>query len=380
MPWQEVSTMSLRREFVTLAMRADANVAELCRRFGISRKTGYACLQRFASGGAEALREVTRRPHTSPTRTPASIEQALIELRQAHPAWGARKLLRRLRDLGHERLPAPSTAQAILKRSGCIAAHESAKHTAFTRFEREQPNSLWQMDFKGHFGLADGSRCHALTVLDDHARFSLGLRACTNEQGLTVREELSAIFERYGLPDSIGTDNGPPWGDGPAQPYTSLTVWLIRCGIRVWHSRPYHPQTLGKDERFHRTLKAEVLARERLADRRAAQRRFDAWRDIYNFERPHDALDGNTPATRYRPSTRSFTALLPPIEYAAECRVRRVDQSGNLSFQGIRVHLSKAFRGQPIGLRATTTDGVWDAYFCHQKVKTIDLRELKSVT
>jgi len=372
--------MSLRREFVTLAMQPDANVAELCRRFGISRKTGYACLQRFTASGAKALRDGSRRPHRSPTRTPASLEQALLRLRQAHPAWGARKLLRRLRDLGHEQLPAPSTAQAILKRSGCIAPEQSTKHTAFARFEREQPNSLWQMDFKGHFGLGDGSRCHALTVLDDHARFSLGLRACANEQGLTVREELSAIFERYGLPDSIGTDNGPPWGDGPGQPYTSLTVWLIRCGIRVWHSRPYHPQTLGKDERFHRTLKAEVLARERLADQRAAQRRFDAWREVYNFERPHDALDGNTPATRYRPSTRSFCRLLPPIEYAADCQVRRVDQSGNLSFHGIRLHISKAFYGQPIGLRATTTDGVWDAYFCHQKVKTIDLREFKSVT
>lgn len=372
--------MSLRREFVNLALQPGSNMSELCRRFGISRKAGYACVRRFRAGGTEALRETSRRPHTSPARTGAALEQMLIDLRQAHPAWGARKLLRRLRDLGHQDLPAPSTAQAILKRFGCIAPQDSAKHTAFRRFEREHPNSLWQMDFKGHFGLADGTRCHPLTVLDDHARFNLGLRACANEQGITVQQELSVLFERYGLPDSIGIDNGPPWGDGPDQPYTSLTVWLIRCGIVVWHSRPYHPQTLGKDERFHRTLKAEVLARHRLDDRRAAQRKFDAWRDIYNFERPHDALDGNTPAARYRPSTRSFSRLLPPIEYAAECSIRRVDQSGNLSFQGKRIHISKAFRGQPIGLRATTDDGVWHAYFCQQKIKTIDLRNPESLT
>ena len=361
-------------------MQAGANVSELCRRFGISRKTGYACLRRFQAGGADALRAASRRPHTSPTRTAASVERALVELRQAHPAWGARKLLRRLQDLGHEDLPAPSTGQAILKRYGCIAAQESAKHTAFTRFERERPNSLWQMDFKGHFGLGDGSRCHPLTVLDDHARFNLALRACANERGITVQEELAVLFERYGVPDSIGIDNGPPWGDGPDQPYTSLTVWLIRCGIVVWHSRPYHPQTLGKDERFHRTLKAEVLAREPLADRHAAQRRFDAWRDIYNFERPHDALEGNTPATRYRPSTRTFSPLLPPIEYPDDCQVRKVDQSGNLSFHGRRIRISKAFHGQPIGLQPTADHGVWEAYFCHQKIKTIDLRSPKSLT
>lgn len=372
--------MSLRREFINLAMQAGTNMRELCRRFGVSPKTGYACLRRFRVGGAEALRERSRRPHTSPTRTAAGVERALIELRQEHPAWGARKLLRRLRDLGHEDLPAPSTAQAILKRYGCIGQQESAKHTPFTRFEREHPNSLWQMDFKGHFALTDGSRCHPLTVLDDHARFNLGLRACANEQALTVREELTVLFERYGLPDSIGVDNGPPWGDGPHQPYTSLTVWLIRCGIVVWHSRPYHPQTLGKDERFHRTLKAEVLARERLPDRSTAQRRFDAWREIYNFERPHDALKGNTPATRYRPSARSFSPLLPPIEYAEDCEVRKVDQSGDLSFRNKRVRIGKAFYGEPIALQPTVDDGVWHAYFCQQKIKTIDLRTPESLT
>jgi transposase InsO family protein len=372
--------MSLRREFVNLAMQPGANVSELCRRFSISRKTGYEYLRRFRAGGTEGLQDASCRPHTSPRRTAASVEQAMVGLRQAHPAWGARKLLRRLRDLGYEGLPAPSTGQAILKRFGCIAPEEPAKHKAFTRFEREQPNALWQMDFKGHFALTDASRCHPLTVLDDHARFNLALRACANEQGTTVQSELTVLFERYGLPDSMGIDNGPPWGDGHEHPYTSLTVWLIRCGVIVWHSRAYHPQTLGKDERFHRTLKAEVLARERFVDLRAAQRSFDAWRDVYNFERPHEALGGSTPATRYCPSTRTFSTVLPPIEYAGDYHVRKVDQSGYFSFQGLRVRVSKAFYGYPVGLRPTVQDGVWHAYFCHQKIKTIDLRELKSVT
>jgi len=361
-------------------MQPGANMSELCRRFQVSRKTGYKWRDRYAVEGAEGLRESSRRPHSSPERTVASVEEVIVELRQAHPAWGARKLLRRLRDLGYEGLPAPSTAQAILKRRGCIAAEESTKHTAFTRFEREQPNSLWQMDFKGHFALTDGNRCHPLTVLDDHARFNLALRACANEQGHTVQGELTALFQRYGLPDSIGIDNGPPWGDSYEQPYTPLTVWLIHLTINVWHSRPRHPQTLGKDERFHRTLKAEVISRENLADLKAAQRRFDIWRDIYNFERPHDALDGNTPATRYRPSARAFPECLPPIEYGPDYQVRRVIQTGHLSFKGHRIRIGKAFDGYPIGLRETTQDGVWEAYFCHHKIRSIDLRELESLT
>jgi transposase InsO family protein len=372
--------MSLRKEFVSLATQPGANVSELCRRFGISRKTGYKCLSRYLASGAESLRDESRRPHTSPRRTPATIEQLLLELRQAHPAWGARKLLRRLRDLGYESLPSPSTGQAILKRFGCITDEQSGKHKAFRRFEREQPNSLWQMDFKGHFALTDGSRCHPLTVLDDHARFNLGLRACANEQGVTVQAELTVLFTRYGLPDSIGVDNGPPWGDNHDQPYTPLTVWLMRHGITVWHSRPYHPQTLGKDERFHRTLKDEVLVRERFADLHAAQHRFDRWREVYNCERPHDALSGNTPLTRYRPSSRAFSPVLPAIEYEGDCQVRKIDQLGKLSIRGRRIHISKAFIGQPVALRTTTDDGLWEVYFCHQKIKTIDLRDPESVT
>jgi transposase InsO family protein len=361
-------------------MQPGANVSELCRRFGISRKTGYKYLARYRAAGLGALADASRRPHGSPWQTAASIEQALLELRQAHPAWGARKLLRRLRDLGYDDLPAPSTGHAILQRAGSIAPEQSAKHKAFIRFEREHPNSLWQMDFKGHFALANGRRCHPLTVLDDHARFNLALRACGNEQGATVQGELTALFQRYGLPESIGIDNGSPWGDTNQLGFTPLTVWMIHYGIHVWHSRPYHPQTLGKDERFHRTLKLEVLSRDTFADLRAAQRSFDVWREIYNFERPHDALDGSTPATRYLPSTRTWPRTAPPIEYAADCHVRKVDQNGKFSFHNHSVRIGKAFYGYPIGLRATTHDGVWDAYFCQQKIKTIDLRELESLT
>lgn len=371
MPWQEVSTMSLRQEFVALVMQQGANVRELCRRFGVSPKTGYKWLSRFTARGAAGLADESRRPHRSPARTAQAVEQAIVELRDRHPSWGARKLCRRLHDLGWPQLPAPSTVQTILVRHGRIEAGESGKHTPWQRFEHALPNALWQMDFKGHFPIAAG-RCHPLTVLDDHSRYNLCLQACADEQGHTVQSHLTHSFRRYGLPLRLLIDNGPPWGNSSDNPYTPLGAWLIRLGIGLCHSRPYHPQTLGKDERFHRTLKAEVL-REAFADLPSVQRRFDRWRMIYNFERPHEALGMQTPARCYTPSARSFPETLPPIEYAPGDIVRQVQRPGYLSYRSRRFRMSKAFLGYPVALRPTTLDGVLEVFFCHQKITQIDL-------
>jgi transposase InsO family protein len=372
MPWQEVSTMSLRKEFVMLANVEGANRAELCRRFGISRKTGYKWLARAGTGERAELADRSRRPQHSPTRTPTQMEEAIVALRDAQPVWGARKLRRRLQDLGQVDLPAPSTVQAILQRHQRINVQESAKHQAWQRFEHAQPNDFWQMDFKGHFALGS-MRCHPLTVLDDHSRFNICLQACSNEQRATVQAHLSAAFRRYGLPWRIGVDNGPPWGDCGNNSYTALGVWLLRLGIQVSHSRPYHPQTLGKDERFHRTLKYELIEHTAFRDLRHAQTRFDQWREVYNHQRPHEALDMHVPATRYRMSERAFPAQLPSIEYGPGDIVRKVHQGGWFFYQGKQFKIGKAFVGNPIALRPTTTDGLLEVYFCQHNIAQIDL-------
>lgn len=371
MPWQEVSTMSLRQEFVILAMQGGTNMRELCRRFGVSPKTGYKWIGRYVGHGCGGLAEESRRPRHSPTRTAPDVEQAVLALRDVHPCWGARKLRRRLQDQGWERLPAASTIQAILARHGRIDAAASNKHRPWQRFEHAAPNMLWQMDFKGHFALS-GGRCHPLTVLDDHSRFNVCLQACDNERGHTVQTHLTKSFRRYGLPQRIAVDNGSPWGDTTDNPYTPLGAWLIRLGIHVSHSRPYHPQTLGKEERFHRTLKAEVL-QQTFADLGSAQRHFDRWRTIYNFERPHEALDMQTPATRYAASACAFPEILPPIAYAPGDIVRRVQQQGLLSYRGRTFRIPKAFVGYPVALRPTTIDGVLDVFFCHHRINQINL-------
>ncbi|WP_256737766.1 IS481 family transposase, partial [Paraburkholderia fungorum] len=300
MPWNPRDTMNLRLEFVELASQEGANRRELCRRFGISPKTGYKWLDRHAQGGATALTDHSRRPRQSPARTTPSVEQRVVELRRAHPAWGGRKISRRLCDLGHTDVPAPSTVTDILHRHGLIDPAASDAATAWQRFEHAQPNDLWQMDFKGWFELQDGRHCSPLTMLDDHSRYNVTLDACICTDTRIVQHHLERTFRRYGLPLRINADNGSPWGS-PSQPgqLTELAIWLIRLGVRLSHSRVAHPQTNGKEERFHRTLKAEVIAGRHFRDLPGAQQAFDEWRPVYNHQRPHQALGMATPATRY---------------------------------------------------------------------------------
>jgi transposase InsO family protein len=277
-----------------------------------------------------------------------------------------------LRTLGKEDVPAPSTITAILRRHDRIDPKESAKHTPWHSFEADEPNDLWQMDFKGHFVSAEG-RCHPLTVLDDHSRYSLGLEACQDEKGKTVQQRLKNIFRRYGLPKKILVDNGSPWGSDEENQFTWLTVWLIRQGIKVLHSRPFHPQTLGKDERFHRTLKAEILGDCVGHNIYICQQRFDYWRKIYNLERPHESLNMEVPASRYRLSPICYKEEQPPIEYGPDDIVRKVQDGGWFSYRNHEYRMSKAFKGERVALRPTACDSIMDVFFCNLKVAQINL-------
>lgn len=232
MPWKAASAMSLRLEFVRLAMSETVNIRSLCRRYEISPKTAYKWIDRYRHSGAEALVDRPRRPHHSPFRTAPAVEQIILSLRKKHPAWGARKLHQRLTVQGHRELPSVSTITAILHRHGLIDPVQTAQRQKPQRFEATASNLLWQMDFKGDFPLLNG-RCYPLTILDDYSRFSLGLVACSNQRRQTVQQQLMTTFRRYGLPHRILTDNGGPWGSCGHDAYTELGVWMIRLGIRL---------------------------------------------------------------------------------------------------------------------------------------------------
>jgi transposase InsO family protein len=369
MPWQEVSIMDQRREFVRLAIREGTNRQELCRRFGIHPSTGYKWLGRKLAD--EELTDRSRRPHSSPGQTERAVEERILWVRDAHPAWGARKIARCLERDGVD-APAFSTVHQILRRNGRIAA--PGPTAAHQRFEKPAPNLLWQMDFKGWVLLANGERCHPLTILDDHSRYSIGLEACANEQGKTVQNRLELTFRRYGLPEAFFVDNGTPWGDASGQRWTKLGVWLLKLGIAVLHSRPYHPQSRGKNERFHRTLKAEVFALSRFRDLAEVQRAFDSWRMVYNLDRPHQALDQQVPASRYQPSSRSMPERLPEPEYNEHDIVRTVSTTKDyVSFKGRLWKVPQAFRGERLAIRPSGVDGRYGIFFAAHRIADIDL-------
>lgn len=391
MPWKNQQTkMERKAEFVQLADQPNANMSQLCRRFDISRPTGYKWLRRWRAEGREGLSERSRRPHSSPEQTGQRVEELVVAARRADPGWGGRKLRHRLQadaraariEVGPDQIPAASTITQILDRHGMLADPKApSRRGSWDRFEREAPNDLWQLDFKGEFRLSNDQYCYPLTLIDDHSRFSLAVAGCPNQQRDTVQGRLEAAFGRYGLPEAILCDNGPPWGAGLGWRswgpyYTGLAVWLMRLGITVIYGRPNHPQGKGKNERFNGSLQAEVLDHQQFDSHSEADARLADWRDRYNTVRPHQALDMATPASRYQPSGQALPGELPPVEYGPAETTSSVNHQGRINFQGQRVPVGKAFRGYRLALRASSeSKDTYEVYFCHQRIRSFDVNK-----
>jgi len=380
MPWMDSTIMDLRREFVMHALKSGSNISHLCKRYGICRSTGYKWLNRYVNDGFDGfdgLSDISRKPKSHPSMTDTAMVQQIIDVRKLHPAWGGRKIKRFAENKGITDVPSASTITAILKREG-YCEDSPRPSSSYIRFEHESPNELWQMDYKGHFAMASG-RCHPLTIIDDHSRYSIGLRACDNEQHDTVKMHLISVFRHYGLPERINMDNGSPWGNtNRRERYTALTVWMMTLGVKISHSRPYHPQTNGKDERFHRTLNDELISRIYIRDLEHAQHSFDSWRTCYNTERPHEALDMDVPINKYSPSHRLYPENLANYEYGNEFLVRKVFKNGRIFYKGRQHTVGKAFRNYAVGILPSNKDGILDIFFQNQKVNQINLHNLNN--
>jgi transposase InsO family protein len=369
MSWKCSSVEDCRLEFVSLASVSGCNIRLLCRRFGISPTTGYKWLARQGEG----LSDRSRRPLSSPSQTSEFVCQLILSVRSEHETWGARKIRQFLVNQGHEDLPSCSTVTEILRRSGWLQKHLSEVKNVI-RFEREEANLLWQMDFKGHFATQVGPRCHPLTLLDDHSRYALCIQAFENENTQSVKSALVNVFRTYGMPMQILCDNGSPWAGSTTHRHTPLSVWLLTHGIDICHGRPYHPQTQGKLERFHRTLKADVITKRTYKDLDDCQMAFDHFRTIYNTQRPHEAIQMEAPAKLYAVSTREFPQKSPELFFAPGGEIRKVQRPGEIFFKGKTIKFAKAFIGFPVGLYETTQDGVWDVMFMGRVISQVDLR------
>jgi putative transposase len=365
MPWKELSPMTERLRFIADYQRGLDSMSEICRRYGVSRTTGYKLINRFREEGPLACCDHSPTPRTSPTRTPQNIVDQIIEARRLHPTWGPKKLLVLL-ERKHPDWPWParSTAADILKRNGLIKSRRrrrSQGHPGRPDTPMTEPNEIWTIDFKGQFKTRDGLYCFPLTVVDGYSRYLLGCRAFLNTKAEGTRKALTAIFREYGLPSIIRSDNGTPFASGAIGRISRLSVWWLRLGIYPELIEPAHPEQNGRHERMHRTLKAEAT-RPPAANRRAQQRRFNTFQRTYNEVRPHEALGQKTPDSVYHSSDRTFPERLPSIEYPNHYITRRVSYNGGIRWYSNWVNVSHVLGGEYVGLEEVD-NGLWDVYF-----------------
>ena len=377
MPWLETSPMEQRERFIHEYHSGLYAMTELCTRYAISRKTGYKWLDRFEAAGWPGLAERSRAPHTCPHRMPEAVAALLCAARQQHPSWGPAKLLAWLRPRYPDgTLPAISTAGDLLARRGLVRPRRRRRphpHPGVGPACTTHPNDLWTADFKGQFLTGDGRYCYPLTVADQHTRYLLACQGLPSPAGHEVRPVFERLFRHYGLPRAIRTDNGVPFAATGLRGLSPLNVWWLRLGIQHQRIRPAHPQQNGAHERMHKTLKAETTRPPR-ASLAAQQRAFNAFRRVYNDERPHAALHHRPPTTLYQPSPRVFPAVLPPIAYPGHFTVKRVTSAGTIWFKTRLVFITKVLADLPIGFEEVA-DGIWSIYFCQVLLARIDERD-----
>jgi putative transposase len=376
MPWKDTCPMKERSRFVVEYESGRYSMAELCRMYGISRPTGYKWIGRYEAEGPPGLGDRSRAPRRHPNAVPAESEAMVLETRATYPTWGPKKLRAWLQAHRPTRCwPAASTLGEILKRHGLTVPRKRRRRTPpYTEpfAACDGPNAVWCIDFKGWFRTGDGTRCDPLTVSDAYSRYVLRCQALTDMRHATVRALLEATFRQYGLPRAIRSDNGVPFASRGLEGLSRLSVWWLRLGIVPERIDAGHPEQNGRHERMHRTLKAET-ASPPARTVRGQQRVFDRWRTCFNEERPHEALEDQTPASVYRPSARPYPARLPPVAYPAGLVVRVVQKRGEFYWQGHRVFLGEAFCHEPIGMEpldgryglvyyATVALGVFDAH------------------
>jgi len=365
MPWSETSPMDQKRLFIQDYVHGSFSMSELCVRYGVSRKTGYKWIGRFEQDGLDGLRNRSRRPHRSPSLTPADQVEAILALRKRHPFWGAKKLLHVLQSR-HPKTswPARSTVCDILKRHGAIESRKRRRypgHAGRPRTPMTHPNEIWCADYKGEFKTADGRYCYPLTVTDGYSRFLLTCQGRFSTAHEGAKPVFQRLFREYGLPQIIRTDNGVPFATTALGRLSRLSVWWVRLGIYPELIEPGHPEQNGRHERMHRTLKQHT-ARPPAATGRAQQRRFNQFRQEYNTERPHEALGQRTPESLYERSRRPMPRLLPELEYPAHFEVRLVSRNGGIRWSSAWVNVSHVLGEEYVGLEEVG-DGIWDVYF-----------------
>ncbi len=370
MPWESRTVEDQRKEFAQAAMCC-TNFSALCREHGITRRTGKKWLDRYIA--EESLSDRSRRPHATPTRTPEPVELCILEVRAENPGWGARTIHSVLERQGFPGLPCEKTINNILKRHGCISLEESQKRKPFLRFEKDCCNEMWQTDFKGEFRMEDGNYCYPLNILDDNSRFSLKTAPRLSTANVVIPVFIET-FREFGLPNSILSDNGAQFA-GFKKGYTQFERWLMDLDVLPIHGRVKHPQTQGKIERFHRTMKQELLNHTGIANIEDAQKKLNAWREKYNNLRPHEALGMKTPGEVYKPSQREYKEKIEKFEYGGKYHVIKVNSWGYVRFDKWQIYLSETMVNQYIEFRPSSDGETFIACYRNFKIAEFDTQD-----
>lgn len=379
MPWSQTSPMDQRTQFIADYLRGCLSITELCALYDVSRKTGYKWIDRYLHYGPAGLDERSRKPRASPNQTDQEIVTALLEARRRHPSWGAKKLLVLLhKSYPRWELPGRSTVCDILSRHGMVPKQRQRRrigHPGKPTSSILAPNDLWCADYKGQFKTGNGRYCYPLTVTDGYSRYLLSCQALNSTAIAGAKPVFTRLFKEYGLPARIRTDNGVPFATTTLARLSALSAWWVRLGVMPELIEPGKPQQNGSHERMHRTLKDETT-RPPAGNLSAQQRKFNHFRDEFNNERPHEALDQQTPASQYQSSSREMPNKIPPLEYPNRFEVRYVSANGGISWNKHFVCVSSVCIGEHVGFEEID-NGIWNVYFGPLKLGRFDERHMR---
>ncbi len=379
MPWRESRIVDQRLQFLSSYQKEEMSVTDLCHEYGISRPTAYKWIKRYNEVGPEGLLDISRRPHGCSHATTMEIENEILALRKRFPSWGARKLKARLEKMNPNVVwPAASTVGQILRRAGLTnPVRKRRRTTPYSEpfAEVTAPNQLWCMDFKGWFRTGDGQRCDPFTITDAYSRYLIRCQAIARMDTAHVLAICEAAMREYGVPDRIRTDNGSPFSGHALLGLSQLSLNWVRLGIVHERIQPGKPQQNGRHERMHRTLKQDTT-NPSAKTIQAQQKRFDEFRRVYNHERPHEALQNETPGSIYVPSSRLLPRYTKAYQYPAHFQTRRVNDSGDISWHKDRVFISQVFRGQDIALEKVQ-DAFYRVYYCSLEIGALDVNDMR---
>lgn len=376
MSWRAASIMDQRIRFVLEAEQGFHPISELCRRYRISRPTGYKWIRRYEEEGLESLSDRSHRPESCPHATPPQIVARILQVRR-HRGWGARKL-QKVISREFDDVPCVDTVHQILRRAGLVRTRKPRRrrtHPGPPTTPMDRPNAVWSVDFKGEFRTGNGKLCYPLTVQDGFSRFLLDCKGMLRIDQAHTRRRFDRLFRLYGLPDAIKSDNGVPFASSAIARLSHLSVHWIKLGIRPELIEPASPHQNGRHERMHRTLKAET-ARPAKHDLRAQQRRFDSFRQVFNEERPHEALDLETSASVYEPSSRSLPDRPTEISYPPHFEVRIISQDKTIRWNSWKVFVSNLLKREYIGLEEIG-ERLWSVYFGPTHLGWLDERDYR---